>query len=157
MVAYDLVRADLGRFGHSDLMVKPRRCNKSLASVLKAARRTVYHVAHAVDHAHGAHSIVAKAYLNSVLGYEFGFGGHDSPARSALRQLVTCALPGVFILNVRNDQGVHKALYKCRFARSHGAYHTYHDCPVGARGNIFVYIGICHRKNLRSFLVCTSL
>ena len=135
---HDLARAQLGRLGHGQLLVRPRRGDHARHAVLRCADRAVDHVADRVDQANRKRRRAVRRDLDGLLGDEFRLGGHDRLARAALRQLVAGALALIKILDVRDDQLLHQALDKGRFARSHRPDHP--DVNIAARpaGNVGV-------------------
>lgn len=138
MLADDFSRPLFRCCAHGDLMIVPRRRDQALFPVFVLTVRAGNHVSNAVDQAHGGAHGRVQLDRDGIFRDELRFCGHDRPAGAALRQLVACALPHIFIGDIRQHERFHESFDEGRFPGAHRADNADVNIPAGTGGNVCV-------------------
>ncbi|EJY55002.1 malonyl CoA-acyl carrier protein transacylase [Alicyclobacillus hesperidum URH17-3-68] len=79
-----------------------------------------------------------------MVGYKFGLGRHNGSTRRTLRELVGSANAFALVLNIRNDDKLHKLFDKGRLASAHGADHAEVDISPRPLSNVLKDVEFFH-------------
>ena len=138
MLGNDLVRAHLGSLHKGHGLLLPGRAHHTRLPVFNGAERLRHDVAHAINHFDAQGSAIVDLNGHSLVGNEFGLGGHDRLARSRLRHFVTRTLTRVSFANVGKHEGFHKAFDKGGLPGTYGADDPDIDVAARTLGNILI-------------------
>ena len=141
MLRNDLLRTDLSRHIERNFFFKPRSFNHSRLVVFDIAEGAGHDVADAVNHSYAEMSVVGQIDFNCVLGNKLRLGCHYCSARSRLRQFVRGSFFLALILDVRNDERIHKTLDKRRLSRPDRTDNA--DINIAARPCLNVLVNAC--------------
>ena len=135
VLLHHLFGAQLCRLGHGNFPVIPGGCHHAGNAVFFRPHRTVYHVAHAVNHPHPQAGCTVRGDFHRLLRHKLRLGGHNGFAGTALGQLIPGALPAIWLLNGGNHQFLHDSLDQGGFSGSHRPNYTNIDIAAGSCGN----------------------
>ena len=126
------------RCAYGDLMIVPRRRDQTLFPIFVLTVCAGDHIADTVDQPHGGAHGRVQLDRDGILWDKLRFCGHDRPAGAALRQLVACALPHIFIGDIRQYERFHESFDEGRFPGAHRADNADVNIPAGTGGNVCV-------------------
>ena len=110
MLLHDLFRTQLCRFRHRNFVVKPRGSDHARYTVFRSACRTVYHVAHGVNHAYTQFGNAVGGDFYRFFRHEFWLCGHNGLAGTALGQFVPCPFFAIGVIDAGDYQFFHDTL-----------------------------------------------
>ena len=131
-----------------NLLVKPRAFDQTRGFVFLVAQSPLHHIAHAVDQPCAEFHPVRKLHRHGFFGDEFRLGGHNGAPGGRLGQFVLRAGAAGFVLDMRQQHKLRKALDKAAFAGAHRTDDPQIDIPACALGDILVELFLCHRPFL---------
>ena len=158
VIGNHLLRADLCRLCHGDLVIVPGRHHHAGRQILKLPHSAGHHISHTVNKPNGEADAFLQLYLHSFLRYKLRFGGHNGTSRTALGQFILCPVASIYVVDMGDHLRFHKTLDKGGLPCSDRSHHA--DIHTVLRPCRHVLIDTCgsiHSTFLRCCFYCITM